>query len=69
MESQNKLQLHFEAGEWDRLQALAHECGMDVGTLLRIAGLALLEAQSRGRFELKRMNATDAMFPRRADEN
>jgi hypothetical protein len=52
------LELNFEASEWDRLQEMARKYGTDVGSLLRIAGVALLEADRAGKFTIAR--AVDA---------
>ena len=43
-----KLRLNFEAGEWMGLQALAFELNTDVGSVLRMCGLMILEAHRKG---------------------
>jgi hypothetical protein len=53
----NKLHinLNFDASEYLALQEMARKYGTDVGSLLRIAGVALLEAERTGRFTIGTM--------------
>jgi hypothetical protein len=48
------IKLNFEASEWFALQEMARKYGTDVGSILRIAGVAVLEAERRGNFKIAR---------------
>jgi len=50
-----KIRLTFEASELMALHELARKHGTDVGTILRIGGLALLDADRRGLFKIEQM--------------
>ncbi|MGO8775288.1 MAG: hypothetical protein ACLQHT_13545 [Terracidiphilus sp.] len=53
------IELNFEASEWGALQRMAQKYSTDVGSILRIAGLAILEAERQGKFAITR--AVDAI--------
>jgi hypothetical protein len=46
--------LNFEAGEWRALQRMAEKYQTDVGSILRIAAVAILEAERTGKFAVVR---------------
>jgi hypothetical protein len=58
------IKLNFEASEWFALQEMARKYGTDVGSILRIAGVAVLEAERRGQFTIARAVGAVATPPK-----
>ena len=47
------IRFNFDAGEYMRLCEIAQKLGVDVGTVLRIGGQMLIEAERRGLLTLQ----------------
>lgn len=52
MPAQMKVDLQFDASEWIALCQIAQKHGSTVGSLLRIGGVLVIEADRRGAFEI-----------------
>ncbi|MGA2908380.1 MAG: hypothetical protein ABSE36_11805 [Terracidiphilus sp.] len=53
------VELNFQADEWGALLRMAQKYRMDVGSILRIAGVAILEAERQGKLAIT--HAADAI--------
>jgi len=62
-----KIDLNFDASEWFALQELARKHRTDVGSILRIGGVMLLEADRRGQFKIRAAPPIDVNSTRKAD--
>jgi hypothetical protein len=48
------VELNFDASEWTALQKMAQKYETDVGSILRIAAIAVLESERTGKFGIVR---------------